>query len=153
MSNEKWIWWKHGVIYQIYIRSFYDSNNDGIGDLTGVIEKLDYLKFLGIDAIWISPFHESPNVDFGYDVDDYLSINPEYGDLNIFTELLSKAHKIGIRVVMDLVMNHTSSNHAWFKKSRQPEKNSKDDWYIWKESKKGVLPNNWKSAYGGSAWQ
>ncbi len=146
-------WWKTGVIYQIYPRSFYDSNDDGIGDLKGITAKLDYLSWLGIDAIWLSPVNSSPMYDFGYDISDYYDIDTRYGTLDNFDELIIKAHERGIRIIMDLVVNHTSYLHKWFIESRSSRDNRKRDWYIWHEGKKGEPPNNWKSAFGGSAWE
>ena len=147
-------WWQHAVFYEIYPRSFADSNNDGIGDLNGITSKLDYLKDLGVDAIWITPCYPSPQVDFGYDVSDYENIDPMYGTLDDFARLASEAHKRGIRIIMDFVMNHTSDQHAWFKESRSSRDNPKRDWYIWRDGKgPGQPPNNWESTFGGSAWQ
>ena len=147
-------WWQHAVFYEIYPRSFADSNNDGIGDLNGITSKLDYLKDLGVDAIWITPCYPSPQVDFGYDVSDYENIDPMYGTLDDFGRLASEAHKRGIRIIMDFVMNHTSDQHAWFKESRSSRDNPKRDWYIWRDGKgPGQPPNNWESTFGGSAWK
>lgn len=146
-------WWKEGVVYQIYPRSFYDSNGDGIGDLKGVISKLDYLKELGIDIIWLNPVYKSPNADNGYDISDYRDIMDEFGTMEDFDELLCEAHKRDIRIIMDLVVNHTSDEHEWFKKSRESEDNPYRDFYIWKEGKGGKEPNDWKSFFGGSAWE
>lgn len=151
------LWWKTGVIYQIYPRSFYDSNGDGIGDLHGIIEKLDYLndgtpQSLGVDAIWLSPVYPSPQVDFGYDVAGYTAIDPIFGSLDIFDALVQAAHRRGIRVIMDLVFNHTSDQHPWFKESRSALNNPRRDWYIWHPGKSGKAPNNWASYFGGSAW-
>ena len=151
--KESTIWWKSGVIYQIYPRSFHDSNGDGIGDLKGITMKLDYLAWLGIDAIWLSPVNISPMYDFGYDISDYYDIDPCYGTLNDFTELIEEAHKLGIKIIMDLVVNHTSHMHKWFVESRSSKDNRKRDWYIWNECKNGKAPNRWKSAFGGSAWE
>jgi len=148
-----WIWWKHGIVYHIYPRSFFDSNGDGIGDLQGIICKLPYLTELGVDAIWLSPVYTSPNVDFGYDVSDYRGINPEYGTMEDFRKLLSACHQKGIRVIMDMILNHTSSKHPWFLESRSFRDNEKRDWYIWRKGVKGGPPNNWKAAVGGSAWE
>lgn len=146
-------WWKHGIIYQIYPRSFQDSNNDGIGDLPGITSRLDYLKWLGIDAIWLSPTFPSPMADFGYDVADYRDVHPMFGTLAEFDTLLAEAHARGIKLLLDLVPNHTSSEHPWFKESRLSRDNSKRDWYIWRDAKPdGSPPNNWVSAFGGSAW-
>jgi alpha-glucosidase len=152
-ENEQWIWWKHGIIYHIYVRSFLDSNADGIGDLQGIIKKLDYLTGLGIHAIWLSPINDSPNIDFGYDVRDYRKINPEYGTLHDFKLLIYQAHKRNIHVIMDLIMNHTSVKHPWFIESASSKLNPKRDWYIWKDPKNGKVPNNWKSAFSGSGWE
>lgn len=152
-SKKNWIWWKHGVIYHIYPRSFYDSNSDGVGDLEGIIRKLDYLKELGVDAIWLSPVYKSPQVDFGYDVSDYRSIDPVFGNLKVFKRLLAKAHRKNIYVIMDLIMNHTSDQHPWFVMSSSSRTNEKRDWYIWRDGVEGKPPNNWKNCFGGSAWE
>lgn len=147
-------WWKESVVYQIYPRSFKDSNGDGIGDLKGIIEKLDYLKELGIDVIWLSPIYKSPNDDNGYDISDYHDIMDEFGTLEDFDILLQEAHKKDIKIVMDLVVNHTSDEHKWFIESRKSKDNPYRDYYIWREkSKDGGAPNNWGSAFGGSAWE
>jgi alpha-glucosidase len=147
-------WWQHGVIYQIYPRSFADSNGDGIGDIRGIISRLDYLHWLGVDAIWISPIYPSPMADFGYDVSDYMDIHPMFGTLDDFDVLLAAAHAEGIRVILDLVPNHTSDEHPWFIESRSSRDNPKRDWYIWKSpSADGGPPNNWLSTFGGSAWE
>jgi alpha-glucosidase len=147
-------WWQNAVFYEIYPRSFADSNNDGLGDLNGITSKLDYLKSLGVDAIWITPCYPSPQVDFGYDVSDYENIDPMYGTLQDFDELAREAHKRGIRIIMDFVMNHSSDQHPWFKESRSSRDNPKRDWYIWRDGKgPGQPPNNWESTFGGSAWQ
>ena len=147
-------WWQHGVIYQIYPRSFADSNGDGIGDIRGIISRLDYLRWLGVDAIWISPIYPSPMADFGYDVSDYMDIHPMFGTLDDFDVLLAAAHAQGIRVILDLVPNHTSDEHPWFIESRSSRDNPKRDWYIWKSpSADGGPPNNWLSTFGGSAWE
>ena len=152
-DNNNWVWWKHGVFYQIYPRSFFDSNNDGIGDINGITEKLDYLAELGIDAIWLSPVYQSPKIDFGYDVSDYKSIDTDYGSLDDFRTLLSVAHSKNIRVIMDLIMNPTSDRHPWFIESKSSEDNPKRNWYIWQKGLKNKKPNNWKSSFGSSAWQ
>ncbi|WP_109317071.1 alpha-glucosidase family protein [Pseudovibrio ascidiaceicola] len=147
-------WWRGAVIYQIYPRSFADSNGDGIGDLPGITEKLDYISDLGADAIWISPFMKSPMDDFGYDVSDYEDVDPMFGSLDDFKELIAKAHGKGIRVLIDLVISHTSDQHEWFVESRSNKTNSKSDWYVWADPKAdGSPPNNWLSIFGGSAWQ
>jgi alpha-glucosidase len=147
-------WWQNAVFYEIYPRSFADSNNNGMGDLNGITAKLDYLKDLGIDAIWITPCYPSPQVDFGYDVSDYENIDPMYGTLADFERLASEAKKRNIRIIMDFVMNHTSDQHAWFKESRSSKDNPKRDWYIWRDGKgPGQPPNNWLSTFGGSAWK
>lgn len=146
-------WWKESVIYQIYPRSFKDSNGDGIGDLRGIIEKLDYLEFLGIDAIWLCPIFASPNVDNGYDISNYMEIMEEFGTMNDFDELLEEAHRRGIKIILDLVMNHTSDEHPWFQESRSSRENPKRDWYIWRDGKDGREPNNWKSIFEGSVWE
>lgn len=145
-------WWKHGVVYQIYPRSFYDSNNDGIGDIRGITGKLDYLAWLGVDAIWLSPIYSSPMHDFGYDISDYRTVDPIFGTLADFDELLKYAHRKSIRVIMDLVINHTSHMHPWFLESRLSKGNPKRDWYIWRDGNDGKEPNNWMSVFGGSSW-
>ncbi|MET3696433.1 oligo-1,6-glucosidase [Bacillus oleivorans] len=146
-------WWKESVVYQIYPRSFYDSNGDGIGDIPGIIQKLDYLKELGIDVIWLSPVYESPNDDNGYDISDYRNIMDEFGTMQDWEQLLEEMHKRGIKLVMDLVVNHTSDEHAWFVESRKSKDNPYRDYYIWRPGKEGKEPNNWESAFSGSAWQ
>jgi alpha-glucosidase len=147
-------WWQTAVFYEIYPRSFADSNDDGIGDLNGITAKLDYLKDLGVDAIWITPCYPSPQVDFGYDVSDYENIDPMYGTLADFERLASEAKKRNIRIIMDFVMNHTSDQHPWFKESRSSRDNPKRDWYIWRDGKgPNQPPNNWQSTFGGSAWK
>jgi alpha-glucosidase len=147
-------WWQRGIIYQIYPRSFADSNGDGIGDLPGIVEKLEYLRWLGVDAIWISPIYPSPMADFGYDVSDYTDIHPMFGSLHDFDALLATAHRLDLRVILDLVPNHTSDQHPWFLESRSSRDNPKRDWYIWKApAPDGGPPNNWLSTFGGSAWE
>lgn len=146
-------WWKESVVYQIYPRSFCDSNGDGIGDLKGITEKLDYLKELGINVIWLSPVYQSPNDDNGYDISDYEAIMTEFGTMADFDKMLNKAHSLGIKIVMDLVVNHTSDEHKWFIESRSSKDNAKRDYYIWKDGKDGKEPNNWGSCFSGSAWQ
>ena len=145
-------WWKKSVVYQIYPRSFKDSNGDGIGDINGITEKLDYLKELGIDVIWLSPVYQSPNDDNGYDISDYQAIMEEFGTMEDFDRMLEEAHKRGIRIVMDLVVNHTSDEHAWFVESKKSRENPYRDYYIWREGKDGKEPNNWGSVFNGSAW-
>ena len=145
-------WWKESVVYQIYPRSFKDSNGDGIGDINGITEKLDYLKELGIDVIWLSPVYQSPNDDNGYDISDYQAIMEEFGTMEDFDRMLEEAHKRGIRIVMDLVVNHTSDEHAWFVESKKSRENPYRDYYIWREGKDGKEPNNWGSVFNGSAW-
>jgi alpha-glucosidase len=148
------LWWQHGIIYQIYPRSFADSSGDGIGDLNGITARLDYLADLGIDAIWLSPIYPSPDVDFGYDVSDYCAIDPRYGTLADFDRLVSAAHARGIRIVLDLVLNHTSDQHPWFQQSRQSRDNPYRDWYIWASPRTGGKPpNNWQSVFGGDGWE
>ena len=148
----KKVWWKEAVAYQVYPRSFYDSNNDGIGDLRGIIEKLDYIKELGIDIIWVSPFYKSPNDDNGYDISDYQDIMKEFGNMKDFDDLLEEVHKKGMKLIIDLVINHTSDEHPWFIESRSSKDNPKRDWYIWRDGKADKEPNNWESIFGGSAW-
>jgi alpha-glucosidase len=146
-------WWRGAVIYQVYIRSFHDSNGDGQGDLEGVRAKLDYLKRLGVDAIWLSPIHPSPNRDWGYDVSDYENVHPDYGTLADFDRLVSDAHARGLKIILDEVLCHTSDEHAWFAESMRDAKGTKADWYVWAEPKlDGTAPNNWLSAFGGPAW-
>lgn len=146
-------WWKESVIYQIYPRSFCDSNGDGIGDLNGICSKLDYLAELGVNVVWLSPVYKSPNDDNGYDISDYQDIMDEFGTMEDFDKLLMEAHKRGIKIVMDLVVNHTSDEHKWFIESRSSRDNDKRDYYIWREPKDGKEPNNWGSCFSGSAWQ
>lgn len=146
-------WWKESVVYQVYPRSFMDSNGDGIGDLKGVTSKLDYLKDLGIDVIWICPMYKSPNDDNGYDISDYQDIMDEFGTMADFDELLEEVHKRDMKLILDLVINHTSDEHPWFIESRSSKDNPKRDWYIWKDGKNGKEPNNWESIFSGSAWK
>ncbi|WP_208350956.1 alpha-amylase family glycosyl hydrolase [Pseudaestuariivita rosea] len=146
-------WWRGAVIYQIYPRSFQDSNGDGVGDLLGIVQRLPYIASLGVDAIWISPFFTSPMKDFGYDVSDYCDVDPMFGSLADFDAIVDTAHKLGIKVIIDLVISHTSDQHAWFATSRQSRDNPKSDWYVWADPKPdGTPPNNWLSIFGGSAW-
>jgi alpha-glucosidase len=147
-------WWRGAVIYQIYPRSFQDSNGDGIGDLAGITTRLDHIADLGADAIWISPFFTSPMKDFGYDVSDYCDVDPMFGKLADFDALVARAHDLGLRVMIDLVLSHTSDRHSWFAESRRDRTNAKADWYVWAEPKPdGTPPNNWLSVFGGSAWE
>lgn len=145
-------WWKEGIVYQIYPRSFHDSNGDGIGDLRGIIEKLDYIKELGVNIIWLNPVYKSPNDDMGYDISDYQDIMDEFGTLRDWEELLEGLHKRGIKLIMDLVVNHTSDEHKWFVESKKSKDNKYRDYYIWKSAEAGV-PNNWGSYFEGSAWE
>ena len=146
-------WWRRGVIYQVYPRSFFDTNGDGVGDLRGIAAKLDYLAWLGIDAIWISPFYPSPMRDFGYDVTDHRGVDPVFGTLEDFDRLLAEAHARGLRVVLDYIPNHTSDLHPWFAESRSSRENPKRDWYVWRDpAPDGGPPNNWLSTFGGPAW-
>lgn len=151
---DKYLWWKDGIIYQIYPRSFSDSDNDGIGDLPGIMTRLDYLQYLGVDAIWLSPVYPSSQIDFGYDVSNYTDIDPLFGSLKDFDNLVKEAHNRNIRVIMDLVLNHTSDDHPWFIQSRKSRDNPYRDWYIWRDPKSnGAPPNNWFSIFGGKAWE
>jgi alpha-glucosidase len=146
-------WWRGAVIYQIYPRSFKDSNGDGIGDLNGITEKLPYIADLGVDAIWISPFFKSPMKDFGYDVSDYYDVDPIFGNIEDFKKLINEAHSFNIKVLIDQVWSHCSKDHAWFKESAKDKKNSKHDWFVWADPKPdGTAPNNWLSYFGGPAW-
>ena len=149
----KKIWWKESVVYEIYPRSFYDSDGDGIGDLNGITGKLDYLKELGIDVIWLAPVYQSPNDDNGYDISDYRNIMDEFGNMEDYDHLLEEAHERGIKIVMDLVANHSSDEHAWFIESRSSRDNDKRDYYIWRDAVDGKEPTNWGSCFGGSAWE
>ena len=154
MTN-KYLWWQTGVVYQIYPRSFMDANGDGIGDLKGVTQRLDYLSnTLGVDAVWFSPIYPSPMYDFGYDVADYCDINPTFGTMADFDVLLAEIHKRGMKMILDLVPNHTSSEHKWFIESKSSRDNPKRDWYVWRDpAPDGGLPNNWLSYFGGPAWE
>ncbi len=150
-------WWRHAVLYEIYPRSFQDSNGDGIGDINGITSRLDYVKDLGVDAIWITPMYPSPGVDYGYDISDYTAIDPEYGTMADFDRMVAEARARGIRVIMDYVINHTSDQNAWFRESRSSRDNPKRDWYVWRDGKVGAdgklgPPNNWQSWFGHSAW-
>ena len=154
MNYKEYLWWHKGVVYQIYPRSYKDSDGDGVGDLRGIIEKLDYLKDLGIDAVWISPIYPSPMADFGYDVSDYTGIHPLFGEMKDFDELLREVHQRGMKLILDLVPNHSSNKHPWFLESKSSKNNHKRDWYIWKDpGKDGGPPNNWLSVFGGSGWE
>lgn len=149
--NKKW--WKEAVVYEIYPVSFKDSNGDGKGDLRGVISKLDYLVDLGVDVLWLCPIYESPGADNGYDISDFYAINPEFGTMADFDELLQEAHDRGLKIMMDMVLNHTSDQHPWFKESRKSKDNPKRDYYFWREGKNGLFPNNWESYFSGSVWE
>ncbi len=151
-TQNKSLWWRDGIIYQIYPRSFADSNGDGVGDLPGITSRLDYLQWLGVDAIWLSPIYPSPMADFGYDVSNYHDIDPAFGTLADFDRLVTEAHARGIHVVLDMVMNHTSNQHPWFIESRSSRDNAKRDWYIWRDGRNGREPNNWEAVFGGKAW-
>jgi alpha-glucosidase len=147
-------WWRGGVIYQVYPRSLMDTNNDGVGDLVGIMSRLDYIASLNVDAIWISPFFKSPMKDFGYDISDYLAVDPLFGTMEDFECLIAKAHGLGIKIIIDQVLSHTSDEHAWFEQSRQNRSNDKADWYVWADPKEdGTAPNNWLAIFGGCAWE
>ncbi len=150
--QSKYPWWYGCVIYEIYIRSFYDSDGDGVGDLRGIIEKLDYLASLPIDAIWITPFFQSPMKDYGYDISDYYAVDPLFGTLEDFEELIEKAHACNLKIIVDQVWSHTSDAHPWFVESRSNRYNPKADWYVWADPNNGDVPNNWLSIFGGTAW-
>lgn len=153
-NHTQYLWWQDGIIYQVYPRSYQDTNGDGIGDLRGVLQRLDYLKWLGITAVWLSPIYPSPMADFGYDISDYTGIWPTFGSMSDFDELLREVHKANMKLILDLVPNHSSDEHPWFIESRSSRDNPKRDWYIWKDAKPdGSPPNNWLSVFGGSAWQ
>lgn len=153
MSENNNKWWQKAVVYQVYPQSFKDSNQDGIGDLNGIIDKLPYLKSLGVDVLWLNPIYASPQVDNGYDISDYYQLNPEYGTIDDFKDLLDHAHDYGIKIILDLVVNHTSDQHTWFKASRKNQNNDFSNYYIWKNpSENGGLPNNWGATFGGPAW-
>lgn len=146
-------WWQRGVIYHIYPRSFQDSNGDGIGDLQGIITRLDYLTWLGVDVLWLSPFYPSPMADFGYDIADYCNVDPLFGDLETFERLLEQAHRRDLKVILDFVPNHTSDAHPWFVEARASRTSPKRQWYLWRDpAPGGGPPNNWESYFGGSAW-
>ncbi|MCO5233122.1 MAG: DUF3459 domain-containing protein [Chitinophagales bacterium] len=152
MQNNNLPWWQKTVVYQIYPRSFYDSNNDGIGDIKGILLKLDYLSSLGIETIWISPFYASPQKDFGYDISNYREIAPEYGNIEDVKELITQVHLRGMKIILDMVMNHTSDQHEWFQESKKSKNNPKSDWYIWKDGNGNQAPNNWKNIVWGKGW-
>ncbi|WP_288387923.1 alpha-amylase family glycosyl hydrolase, partial [uncultured Cobetia sp.] len=146
-------WWRGATLYQIYPRSFMDANGDGVGDIAGIIQRLDYLATLGVDAIWVSPIFTSPMQDFGYDVSDYRDIDPLFGTLEDFSRLVARAHELGLGVIIDQVLSHSSDQHAWFRESRQSWDNAKADWYVWADPRPdGGAPNNWLAAFGGPAW-
>lgn len=154
MTYKDYLWWHKGVVYQIYPRSYKDSNGDGVGDLNGIIEKLDYLKDLGVDAVWVSPIFPSPMADFGYDVSDYTGIHPLFGDMEDFNKMLRAVHQRGMKLILDLVPNHSSDQHPWFLESRSSRDNPKRDWYMWEDpGPDGDPPNNWLSVFGGPAWE
>lgn len=151
-------WWKNASIYQIYPASFKDTNDDGIGDLPGIFSKLDYIQSLGVDAIWICPMYDSPQYDMGYDVSNYENVYTPYGTVADVEQIIKACHERGLRILLDLVVNHTSHQHAWFKESRSSKSNPKRDWYIWRPAKYDTNgnrqpPNNWRSIFGGSAWE
>ena len=146
-------WWRHGVIYQVYPRSFQDANGDGVGDLRGLLARLDYLAELGVDAIWLSPIYRSPMDDFGYDVADHLAIDPLFGDIATFRRLVHQVHARGLKLILDYIPNHTSDQHPWFHESRSSRLNARSDWYLWRDpGLGGSMPNNWRSEFGGPAW-
>jgi alpha-glucosidase len=148
------VWWKKGIIYQVYPRSFQDSDGDGVGDLEGIRQRLDYPAWLGVNGIWISPIYPSPMVDFGYDIADYCGIDPHFGTLGDFDRLVAEAHELGLKVILDFVPNHSSDRHPWFIESRASRESPRRDWYIWRDPKPdGGPPNNWISNFGGSAWE
>jgi alpha-glucosidase len=154
MTESDASWWRHGIFYQIYPRSFQDSDGDGLGDIKGIVDRLPYFKELGIDAVWLSPIFPSPMADFGYDISDYTGIDPLFGSMADFDGLVNAAHEAGLKVILDLVPNHTSDQHPWFIESRSSRDNPKRDWYIWRDPKPGGgPPNNWLSEFGGSAWE
>jgi oligo-1,6-glucosidase len=152
LANRNKVWWKEAVVYQVYWRSFYDSNGDGYGDMEGLIQKLDYIQELGVDIVWLNPVFESPDLDNGYDTSDYESIMPKAGTMEILEQLISEIHNRGMKLIMDLVVNHTSDQHPWFLESRSSRDNPKRDWYIWKDALKGEAPNNWRSYFAPSTW-
>ncbi|HCE4828926.1 TPA: alpha,alpha-phosphotrehalase, partial [Vibrio parahaemolyticus] len=153
MTKHDESWWKTATIYQIYPKSFCDSGSKGTGDIKGIISKLDYLKHLGVDAIWLTPVYQSPMVDNGYDISDYYAINPQFGTMEDFDTLLAEAHQLGIRIIMDIVVNHTSTEHHWFQSALGDKNSPYRDYYIWKDPVDGAEPNNWQSKFGGNAWE
>ena len=153
MMTKTEAWWKRSTVYQIYPKSFNDTTGTGTGDIQGIIEKLDYLKKLGVDVIWLTPIYKSPQNDNGYDISDYYAIDPSYGTMEDFEQLLEETHQRGMKLIMDLVVNHTSTEHEWFKQARSSKDNPYRNFYIWKDPKNGGLPNNWQSKFGGPAWQ
>ncbi|ARS34823.1 alpha-amylase family glycosyl hydrolase [Pontibacter actiniarum] len=153
-QEQQYLWWQSGIIYQVYPRSFQDSDGDGIGDLKGIIKRLDYLKWLGVTAVWVSPIYPSPMADYGYDISDYCGIHPLFGTMEDFDALLQEVHKRDMKLILDLVPNHTSNEHPWFLESRSSRDNPKRDWYIWEDpAEHGGEPNNWLSVFGGSGWE
>lgn len=153
MSDPISEWWRGAVFYQVYPRSFQDSNGDGVGDLPGITKRLSYIADLGVSGVWISPFFKSPMKDFGYDISDYCAVDPLFGTMDDFDALLEKAHSLGLKIIIDMVLSHTSDQHPWFVESRTSKDNEKSDWYVWADAKKdGALPNNWQSLFGGPAW-
>src|SRR5262249_4448388 len=145
-------WWKEAVVYQVYPRSFYDSNGDGVGDLRGIVEKLSHINGLGVDVVWLSPHYDSPGADNGYDIRDYREVAAEFGSMADFDALLAAIHAAGMKLIIDLVVNHTSDAHAWFVESRKGRDNAYRDYYIWRPGNDGGPPNNWPSIFGGPAW-
>ena len=150
MAMNATLWWQGGIFYQVYPRSYQDLNADGVGDLPGLIARLPYLRELGVDTVWLSPIFPSPMADFGYDISDYIGIDPVFGTMADFDALIAAVHASGLRLILDLVPNHTSDRHPWFVESRSSRDNFRRDWYIWRD---GGPPNNWLSEFGGSAWQ
>jgi glycosidase len=149
----EFVWWKHGVVYQIYPRSFQDSNGDGVGDIQGVVQRLDYLQGLGVDALWLSPIYRSPMADFGYDLSDHIAINPLFGDMADFDALVREVHARGFKLILDYIPNHVSDQHRWFQASRSNRSNPRRDWFIWRDAAPdGGPPNNWQAEFGGAVW-
>ena len=147
-------WWRGGVIYQVYPRSFQDTNGDGVGDLPGIMRRLDHIASLGVDCIWLSPITQSPQADMGYDVSDYKEVDRLFGTLEDFDNLVERAHALGLKIIMDQVLSHSSDKHPWFRESKLNRTNAKADWYVWADPKKdGSPPNNWPSVFGGRAWE